>query len=175
MHVRRTRVGLPRLRERELNGHVSEKPPPIKWKQIVHSIAVNDVIKVWCGVPEINALPRIHFNVADIGNTPVRELSVRVVGRPRRVFLKLDQFNPSGSIRDRTAYGIVRSLMDSGRLQPGGTVVKPTSSNLRISLAYMSKEWNFSFVAVVDSKVSGRADQVYMVATRRDLGIRLPR
>jgi 2,3-diaminopropionate biosynthesis protein SbnA len=99
-------------------------------------------------------LPRSRFAVADIGDTPVLQVGLRVAGRQRRLWLKLEQFNPGGSIKDRTAYGIVNSLVMSGRLTPGATVVESTSGNLGIALAYLAREWDFAFVAVLDPKVS---------------------
>ncbi len=72
-----------------------------------------------------------------VGNTPLLEVSnyCRARGLAARLLLKLEMFNPAGSVKDRVARNIIAEAEASGRLQPGGTIVEPTSGNTGIGLA----------------------------------------
>ena len=72
-----------------------------------------------------------------VGNTPMLEVQnfSRAHGLKARLFLKLEMFNPAGSVKDRVALSIIEEAEASGRLQPGGTIVEPTSGNTGIGLA----------------------------------------
>ena len=72
-----------------------------------------------------------------IGNTPLVEL--RAVARNRsisgRLLAKIEALNPAGSVKDRTAWGIIRDAEDRGLLKPGDLIVDVTSGNTGIGLA----------------------------------------
>ncbi|WP_392508182.1 PLP-dependent cysteine synthase family protein [Naumannella halotolerans] len=72
-----------------------------------------------------------------IGHTPLLELQKYSTNRGLRARLlaKLEYLNPLGSVKDRTAWSIIRQAEESGALQPGGTIVDVTSGNTGISLA----------------------------------------
>ena len=70
-----------------------------------------------------------------IGNTPIISLEHSLVPDGKTLYLKLEQFNPTFSIKDRTALGLIQAAFESGRLKPGGTVIESTSGNLGKSLA----------------------------------------
>ncbi|MDX6720813.1 MAG: N-(2-amino-2-carboxyethyl)-L-glutamate synthase [Solirubrobacteraceae bacterium] len=91
--------------------------------------------------------------IAAIGRTAMVGISLRVEKRWRWVGLKLESHNPAGSIKDRTAYALVRSLESRGEIRPGDRLVESTSGNLGVALALISKERGYSFTAVVDPKV----------------------
>ncbi len=77
------------------------------------------------------------FTVLDaIGNTPLVEL-VHVAGKRRgvRIFGKLEACNPGGSVKDRTAFYLIKKAEESGKLAAGRTVLEPTSGNTGIALA----------------------------------------
>ncbi|MFF3644204.1 pyridoxal-phosphate dependent enzyme [Streptomyces sp. NPDC002564] len=95
-------------------------------------------------------------DVSRIGRTPLLPVRLQVAGREREVALKLEQFNPGGSVKDRTAYALVEDLEDRGLLGPGRTVVESTSGNLGAALAYVCHSRGYPFVAVVDPKTSRR-------------------
>ncbi len=78
---------------------------------------------------------------------------MRVAGEARKVWLKLEGTNPSGSVKHRTALGLVRQLEDEGRIGPGQVLVESTSGNLGIALAHVAHQRGLSFHAVVDPKV----------------------
>jgi len=71
-----------------------------------------------------------------IGNTPLVELEVLNTQRPRvRIFGKLEGNNPSGSIKDRPAYWMIKNAEKTGQITPDKTILEPTSGNTGIALA----------------------------------------
>jgi cysteine synthase A len=68
--------------------------------------------------------------------------------------MKGEWANPTGSIKDRTAYGLMGSLIKRGRLQNDSAVVESTSGNLGAALAFLSWRLGMDFIAVVDPKVT---------------------
>jgi cystathionine beta-synthase len=89
-----------------------------------------------------------------IGGTPL----VRVIGMgvPEgvTVALKCEWMNPGGSIKDRTAYAMVEEAESSGALQPGGTIVEPTSGNTGVGLAMLAAQRGYRCVLVCTDKVA---------------------
>src|SRR5271170_4631645 len=72
-----------------------------------------------------------------VGNTPLVEL--RRIGRdlPARILLKLEFFNPLGSVKDRIGLAMIEAAELSGALKPGMRVIEPTSGNTGIALAFV--------------------------------------
>jgi 2,3-diaminopropionate biosynthesis protein SbnA len=89
-----------------------------------------------------------------IGNTPMQALRMEVDGVPRTIHLKLEGHNPAGSMKDRTAYGLVSDLEDQRRLGPGSVIVESTSGNLGVALAFVCRARGYVFRAVIDPKVT---------------------
>jgi len=89
-----------------------------------------------------------------IGNTPVMELTHPFIPKGKKLLLKLESFNPTGSIKDRTALGLIQHAFSTGKLHPGGVVIESTSGNLGKSLAMLGAAMNFKVILVVDPKVS---------------------
>lgn len=73
-----------------------------------------------------------------IGNTPLLQLSPLCGDLPGTVWLKLENRNPGGSIKDRVAFHMVDRALDRGDVLPGGTLVEATSGNLGIGLALVA-------------------------------------
>jgi cysteine synthase B len=78
-----------------------------------------------------------------IGGTPLVDIS-RVLDHPRtapgvRLLAKLEGWNPTGSVKDRVAARMVLDARASGELQPGQTIIEPTSGNTGISLAFVGR------------------------------------
>jgi cysteine synthase len=96
------------------------------------------------------------FNSIDecIGNTPVIKLKHSLVPTHGKLFLKLEEFNPTFSIKDRTAVGLIKNAFQLGNLKPGGTVIESTSGNLGKSLAMLGAILKFKVILVVDPKIS---------------------
>lgn len=92
-------------------------------------------------------------NVIDlIGNTPLFELKIQ--NNDWRVYLKLEKYNPGGSMKDRMAYNMITAAESRGELKPGGTIIESSSGNTAIGLAIISAIKGYRFVAVVDHHAS---------------------
>jgi 2,3-diaminopropionate biosynthesis protein SbnA len=105
-----------------------------------------------------------------IGNTPVRLVRACSGSAEYVVRLKLEGENPGGSVKDRTARGLVQALDAERRLTADTVVVESTSGNLGISLAALAKVRRFRFKAVVDPRTPASS-----VATMRRLGAEVER
>lgn len=80
--------------------------------------------------------PRMVDSVYElIGDTPAVQLRRLVDDTCADVFVKLEYFNPSGSVKDRAAYNLIAEAERQGLLQPGATIIEPTSGNTGIGLA----------------------------------------
>lgn len=77
--------------------------------------------------------------LSTIGNTPMVELSRIATPDGARLFAKLEGANPTGSVKDRIALAMVEAALASGRLQPGQTILEPSSGNTGISLAVVGR------------------------------------
>ncbi|MFX4220997.1 MAG: PLP-dependent cysteine synthase family protein [Thalassobaculum sp.] len=92
-----------------------------------------------------------------IGNTPMLELTRTDTG-PCRLFVKLENQNPGGSIKDRIALSMVEAAERDGRLKPGGTIVEATAGNTGLGLALVAAEKGYRLVLVIPDKMS--ADKI---------------
>jgi len=92
------------------------------------------------------------------GDTPLvglPRLSPRWDGaKPVRLWAKLEDRNPTGSIKDRAALAMVRAAEADGRLTPGCTILEPTSGNTGISLAMVAKLHGYGLVCVMPENTS---------------------
>ncbi len=87
-----------------------------------------------------------------IGNTPMIKLKTPV--EYADVYLKLEWFNPGGSVKDRIAYNMISKAIESGELKPGDTLVEPTSGNTGIGLAIVSKGFGINTVFTMPESLS---------------------
>ncbi|RHW34778.1 cysteine synthase A [Lysinibacillus yapensis] len=80
---------------------------------------------------------RIHSNILElVGNTPIVKLNALPDKTGAEVFIKLESFNPGGSVKDRAALNMIVQAEKEGKLIPGkSTVIEPTSGNTGIGLA----------------------------------------
>ena len=74
-----------------------------------------------------------------IGNTPPLEIRLRFRGEPRTVYAKAEHLNMTGSIKDRTAFHILRTAYREGRVRPGDLIAEATSGNTGISFAAIGR------------------------------------
>jgi N-(2-amino-2-carboxyethyl)-L-glutamate synthase len=96
-----------------------------------------------------------HFpSIPLLGNTPVQPIDLLIRGKMRRIYLKLEGANLTGSIKARTAFSLLRNLEQQNRLQKGDTVVESSSGNLGVALAYFCQLKGYRFLAVVDPKIT---------------------
>src|SRR3954452_17924986 len=100
-----------------------------------------------CGGTPLVGLPRLSPTVPD-GAPPVR------------LWAKLEDRNPTGSIKDRPALFMVREAEESGRLRPGDTILEPTSGNTGIALAMVAKLRGYRLVCVMPENVSNERVEI---------------
>lgn len=84
-----------------------------------------------------------------IGHTPLVALERLAAGLPGRVLVKLEYYNPGGSIKDRVARQMIEAAARDGSLPPGGTVVELTSGNMGIGLAIVCAVKGYRMIAVM--------------------------
>jgi [CysO sulfur-carrier protein]-thiocarboxylate-dependent cysteine synthase len=103
-------------------------------------------------------MTRYESLVEAVGDTPLvglPRLSPRWEGEyPVRLWAKLEDRNPTGSIKDRAAMAMVRQAELDGRLTPGCTILEPTSGNTGISLAMVAKLRGYGLVCVMPENTS---------------------
>jgi cysteine synthase A len=83
-----------------------------------------------------------------IGNTPVVRLN-NIAPKHVNFYVKVESFNPMGSVKDRLAYSVILDAEKSGALKPGQTVVEATSGNTGIALAMVCAAKGYPFVATM--------------------------
>ena len=88
-----------------------------------------------------------------IGNTPHIRIN-RLFGDQAQVWVKSERANPGGSIKDRIALAMVEDAEKSGQLQPGGTIVEPTSGNTGVGLAMVAAVKGYQLVLVMPDSMS---------------------
>jgi cystathionine beta-synthase len=92
-----------------------------------------------------------------VGNTPLvrlRRVLDGVSDQGPMVLAKVEYLNPGGSVKDRIAVRMVEAAEESGELQPGGTIVEPTSGNTGVGLAIVAQQKGYHCVFVCPDKVS---------------------
>lgn len=97
---------------------------------------------------------------ASVGNTPL-------IGLPRlspapnvRLWAKMEDRNPTGSIKDRTAMSMIDAAEKNGHLKPGATILEPTSGNTGISLAMAAKVRGYKLICVMPENTSPERRQL---------------
>jgi cysteine synthase A len=91
---------------------------------------------------------------AAIGRTPLVRLERVVEPEMAEVWMKLEGSNPGGSIKDRTALGMIMDAEQRGALKPGGTIVEPTSGNTGIGLAQVAATRGYKLILCLPSQMS---------------------
>jgi len=94
-------------------------------------------------------------NIIDlIGRTPVVRLNKIVSNDMSDIYLKLEYFNPGGSVKDRIALGMIEAAEKEGKLKPGFTIVEPTSGNTGIGLAMIAAAKGYRLIVVMPETMS---------------------
>ncbi|GKS92081.1 cysteine synthase A [Acidovorax sp. SUPP2539] len=88
-----------------------------------------------------------------IGNTPHVRIN-RLFGAGANVWVKSERSNPGGSIKDRIALSMVEDAERTGALQPGGTIIEPTSGNTGIGLALVAAVKGYRLILVMPDSMS---------------------
>jgi cysteine synthase A len=89
-----------------------------------------------------------------IGNTPLLEAGNLIEGQKASILLKLEKFNPGGSVKDRVALAMIEDAEAKGELKPGATIVEPTSGNTGIGLAWVGKAKGYKTILTMPDTMS---------------------
>ncbi|UQX01221.1 cysteine synthase A [Streptomyces sp. RerS4] len=96
----------------------------------------------------------LHDSILDtIGRTPIVRLH-RMAPAHTTVYVKVESFNPGGSVKDRLALSVILDAEAKGQLKPGDTIVECTSGNVGIALAMVAAARGYRFVAVMGDTYS---------------------
>jgi len=88
-----------------------------------------------------------------IGDTPLVEIT-RLDTGPCQLFVKLENQNPTGSIKDRVALAMIEAAEAEGKLQPGGTIIEATAGNTGLGLALIAGAKGYRIILVIPDKMS---------------------
>ncbi len=91
-----------------------------------------------------------------IGKTPLLKPNrlLKVYGVEAEVYLKLEYFNPAGSVKDRLAYAMVKDAEEKGILKPGATIIEPTSGNTGVGLAFIGAIKGYTVILTMPETMS---------------------
>ena len=99
----------------------------------------------------------IYRNITElVGHTPIVELQkiAEAEGVQAHIFAKLENYNPTGSMKDRVALAMIRDAEASGKLTAGGTIIEPTSGNTGIGLAAIGAYLGYKVIIVMPDSMS---------------------
>ena len=100
---------------------------------------------------------KIYGSVTElIGRTPLLEVKnlERDLDLKARVLVKLEYFNPAGSVKDRAALSMIEDAEEKGRIRPGATLIEPTSGNTGIGLASVAASKGYKTIFVMPETMS---------------------
>ena len=91
-----------------------------------------------------------------IGNTPLLEVIriEKLLNLKARLLVKLESFNPGGSVKDRIAYAMIEEAEREGAIKPGDTIIEPTSGNTGIGLAWVAKVKGYKLILTMPETMS---------------------
>ncbi len=108
-------------------------------------------------------MEKIYHSLAElIGHTPLLEIShiEKEEQLKARVLVKLESFNPGGSVKDRAALSLIETAERDGRLRPGGIIIEPTSGNTGIGLASVAAARGYRIIIVMPETMSVERRQI---------------
>jgi cysteine synthase A len=100
---------------------------------------------------------KIYDRLTDlIGNTPLLEVKniEKAEGLQAKLIVKLELFNPGGSVKDRIALAMIEAAEKDGSLKPGATIIEPTSGNTGIGLAWVSTVKGYKLILTMPETMS---------------------
>lgn len=89
-----------------------------------------------------------------IGRTPILKVTNMIDENSADVYVKLEKFNPGGSIKDRAALGMIEKAEEEGLLKKGSVIVEPTSGNTGIALAMIGRVKGYKVIIVMPETMS---------------------
>ena len=104
-------------------------------------------------VPELKR--GVYDSITDaIGNTPIVRLNNLTEGLEAEVDVKIESFNPTGSVKDRVAVAMIEDAEEKGLLKPGATIIEPTSGNTGIGLAFAAAAKGYKLILTMPETMS---------------------
>lgn len=98
---------------------------------------------------------RVVNNITElIGNTPVLKLRNIVPEDAADVYVKLEMFNPTKSVKDRAAFNMIRMAEEKGLISPGSTIIEPTSGNTGIGLAMNAAAKGYKAILIMPDNMT---------------------
>ncbi len=99
-------------------------------------------------------MSKIYNNLVElVGNTPVVKLN-KLSPEGTTVLIKLESFNPGGSVKDRIAKNMIEEAEKSGDLKPGATIIEPTSGNTGVGLAFIAAVKGYDVILTMPDTMS---------------------
>lgn len=96
----------------------------------------------------------IHRNITElVGRTPLVEIS-GLEGQKARIAVKVESFNPGGSVKDRIALSMIEDAEARGVLAPGETIIEPTSGNTGVGLAWIGRVKGYRVILTMPETMS---------------------
>src|SRR5215204_5580504 len=108
-------------------------------------------------------MTRYHSLADSVGHTPIVGLPRLSPSHSVRLWAKLEDRNPTGSIKDRAALNMIRTAEADGKLRPGATILEPTSGNTGISLAMAAKLGGYRLICVMPENTSAERRQLLAI------------
>ncbi|EFY03309.1 cysteine synthase A [Streptococcus dysgalactiae] len=103
----------------------------------------------------------IYHNITElVGQTPIVKLNHLVPEDAADVYVKLESFNPGSSVKDRIALAMIEAAEAEGRIQPGDTIIEPTSGNTGIGLAWVGAAKGYHVIIVMPETMSVERRQI---------------
>ena len=102
-------------------------------------------------------MAKIYNNLTElIGNTPLLEVKniAKAESLKARLIVKLEYFNPGGSVKDRIALAMIEAAEQSGALKPGQLIIEPTSGNTGIGLAWVASVKGYKLILTMPETMS---------------------
>ena len=89
-----------------------------------------------------------------IGRTPIVKLNNVAGDEAADVYVKLEWFNPGGSVKDRIAHNMIKKAEEAGKIKPGDTIIEPTSGNTGIGLALVGAALGYKVILTMPDTMS---------------------
>ncbi len=100
-------------------------------------------------------MSKVKKNILEtVGGTPLVELSGKTNKSAARVLVKVEYFNPGGSVKDRIAVAMIEAAEKDGTLKPGATIIEPTSGNTGVGLALVAAVKGYHLILTMPETMS---------------------